>query len=128
MFACVTATHPHRVVLPGKRLNTALEPGISRPQARPASQQLAARCGNRPPILQRAHMHRSARRPALVPRFAVWSSLALVLLLLTAMWGRDWSQQSAPRDAMRRAEASGAYHFAADVSQKTIPLPSIVSV
>ncbi len=73
-------------------------------------------------------MPRSARRSALVARIAIWSALALVLIMLATAWARDWSQQAAPRESMRRAEASGAYHFAADVSQKTIPLPSVLNV
>src|SRR5687767_13305043 len=73
-------------------------------------------------------MPRSAHRSAVVSRVAIWSALALVLIMLATAWARDWSQQAAPRDAMRRAEASGAYHFAADVSQKTIPLPSVTSI
>src|SRR5262245_34040184 len=73
-------------------------------------------------------MFRSARRSARVSRIAIWSALALMLATIGAAWARDWSQQAAPREAMRRAEASGAYHFAADISQKTIPLPSVLSV
>src|SRR4051812_22320677 len=73
-------------------------------------------------------MPRSARRPASLFRIAVWSALLIALLTFAVAWTSAQLREAAPRAAMRHAEESGAYHFAADVRQKTIPLPSVINI